>query len=669
MSEVDHHPPDLGGQPSLHLLGRNSEKLFIGVMFRNMWASMRAQFCHESTRIVFAIAVGFVLIACLLPTSTAVKAAGSGRATLTWGMMEPIDSLNPFVGVNDNAYIFYGLVYDYLIAVDENLTPKPNLALSWGIVGSEVPYGSVWEYNLTHNAIWHDNEPFTADDVVFTIDYQIGAHYDSMWAYQPYTILIKSAEKIDDYTVRIHFQDTNGNPAPCPFGDKLMMPIVPKHIWEPITSGFSYENFHPIGTGPFMCTENTKDEFIEGSALVLEKNPDYHAKADFGKEVQFDRLILKFYLEPTAMITDLETGKIDMGLFSAPQYKNLLDYMAVHPDAPIGTSYGLTCTGYSVDLEVSVKEDAGNGTNPCRLDPAVRQAMAYATDKQFIKDNIYMGYAQIGSTIISPIYGDDIYWEPNTTQIYNFDLAKANATLDAAGYAWNDAHTIRVAGPDNAYGPNKPLEFTVVVEEEIAEDKDTAMFLTDEWAMVGIKLNTLIVSTAQWNVIVYGYNYDLTISYWSGDPDPNYLLFIETSYAIGGWSENAYSNPAYDEAYTKCIENVNITDRIPFMKECQEMMYRDCAFMVTVYPYGCYAYRTDHFSGWGDMQAHPGRSLSNFWTANPLYFELTPIAHETRSLTPILIGLAVVFVAIAAVALFLRMRGGSKSKEEDVRLP
>lgn len=607
------------------------------------------------------------MVAGLYPAANDVKAAEEGGVTLTWGMNEPIDSLNPFIGVNDNAYIFYGLVYDYLVAVDENMTPTANLALSWNIVPDALPYGSVWQYNLTQNALWHDNEPFTAEDVVFTIDYQINENYDSMWAYQPYTILIKSAEMINEYTVRIHFKDIEGNDAPCPFGDKLMLPIVPKHIWQG-KAGFEEENYWPIGTGPFMCTEYTKDEFIEGSAIVLQKNPDYHGIADFEKEVKFDRLILKFYLEPTAMLSDMETGKIDMGLFDAPQFKNLKSYIEDHPDASIGTSSGLTCTGFSIDLEVNMKGDGGN--NLCRLDLPVRQAMAYATDKGFIRDNIYMGYADIGSTIISPIYGDDLFWSPNETEIYNYDLALANESLDAAGYAWNGDMTKRYSSSDNPYSPDRELKFNIVVEEELQADQDTANFLKEEWAKVGIGLEIWIVNTIQWSLVVYGYAYDLTLSYWSGDPDPNYLLFIETSYAIGGWSENAYVNEEYDENYVKCVETVDPVNRTQYILECQRIMYRDCAFMVTVYPHGCYAYRTDHFDGWGDMQANPGRSLSNFWTANPLYFDLIPLEHDTGSLTNVFIILGAVAAAIVAVAVVMRIRGKKPRKEEDdVRLP
>ncbi len=619
-------------------------------------------------RSCFAICVALALVAGLYPGVYSAEAADES-VTLTWGMNEPIDSLNPFIGVNDNAYIFYGLVYDYLIAVDENMTPTPNLALSWNIVPEVLPYGSCWQYNLTQNALWHDNEPFSAEDVVFTVDYQIAENYDSMWAYQPYTILIKSAEMIDEFTVKIYFKNINGEDAPCPYGDKLMMPIVPKHIWSG-QQGFTYENYLPIGTGPFMCTQYTKDEFIEGSALVLLKNPKYHGIADFGKEVQFDRLILKFFLEPTAMLTYMETGKIDMGMFDAPQFGNLLKYIENHPDVPIGTSSGLSCTGYSIDIEVNMDTGGGNGTNVLRLDLPVRQAMSYATDKEFIRDDIYMGYAEIGSTIISPVYGEKLFYSPNETEKREYDLAKANQTLDDAGYVWNAGMTKRFAGPDNIYAPNAELKFNLLVEEEMQSDQDTATFLKEEWAKVGIGIEIQIVNTIQWNVLVYSYVYDLTISYWSGDPDPNYLLFTQTSYAIGGWSENAYNNPEYDDTYIQCVNNVELGNRTPYILECQRMMYRDCAFMVTVYPYGCYAYRTDTFDGWGDMQANPGRSLSNFWTANPLYFELTPLEHKSGSLTNVYVILIVAVAVVVSVAVVLRLRGRKpKKEEEDVRLP
>jgi peptide/nickel transport system substrate-binding protein len=622
---------------------------------------------HRSA-LAAALVASFLLFSGLPLTATGHAAAAGGTA-LKIGMIESIDSLNPFIGVNDNSYIFYGLVYDNLMAVDQDRNIKPNLATSWYIVPDELPYGSVWQYNLTHNAEWHDGEPFDADDVVFTINYQIGVNYDSMWAFQPYTRFIQSIERIDEFTVRIHYKDQSGDPAPCPFGDSLMMPIVPEHIWSEITpydAGFAYENYFPIGTGAFKCTQNTKDEYIAGDMLILEKNPHYFGEIDYGNKIQFDRLIMKFYLEPAGMLVDVEKGAVDLAGFNAPNYKNLMDWLERNPTDSIGHYAGPSCTGFSVELAVNMNPGSGNATNSLRLDPAVRKAMAHAINKTFIKDSIYAGYAETGSTIIPPIYGD-YFWQPNATEIYEYNISKANQILDDAGYVWDSSHTWRLAGAGNLYGSQgKRLSFAVTTEQELVEDRDTVNYLSERWRDIGIELVPEFVNSAQWGTIVYGGSYDLTMTYWSGDPDPNYLLFVQSSFAIGGWSENWYSNPRYDENYTASAEDVNHQERLGYVYNCSKLSYEDAAFIVTVYPYGCYAWRTDHFSNWGDWEAHPGRSLSSFWTANDLYFDLVPLDYGGSDMTPIWIGLGIAAAVVVAVIILLRMRG---EKEEEIRLP
>ena len=545
-------------------------------------------------------------------------------------MVQSIDSLNPFIGVNDNSYIFYGLVYDYLICLDENLQPKPNLATSWNIVADVEPYGSAWQYNLTRNAYWHDGEKVTADDVVFTFEYQIGDAWFLMWAYQPYTLLIDHVVKVDDYTVQLFFAK-DGDPVACSFGDSLMMPIVPEHYWRDVSqsdAGFSHENPKPLGSGPFMCTDQTYDEFLRGDRLILYRHEDYHGGPDYGKEIQFDRLILEFYLEPTALFTDFQRGAIDIAQFDAPTYTNLLDWLEKNPTDAISTHSGQKCTGFSVEIGVCMKPDGG--PNPVRLDPAIRQALAHATDKQFIVDHIYKGYADIGSTIMPPVY-PYWYWEPSPEEEYYFDMDKANEILDEAGYLWNDEHTLRYAPSDHPQNPfnfDKHLVFNMVIEQEIIEDRAVGMFLIEEWADLGIEIEPIYVSPALWGTLVYEGNYDLTLTYWSGDPDPNYLLFTQTTDSLGGWSENWYSSSDYDDNYTASVLEIDPEQRLEYVMNCQELMYRDAAFIVYAYPYECTAWRNDHFSGWGDWNENPGRALSNFWTANDLFFDLVPISTD-----------------------------------------
>lgn len=594
-------------------------------------------------------------------------AEARGGTTLRIGLIEPIDSLNPFIGVTDNAYLFWQFIYEDLITVDEDMQPKPCLATSWYAVPEYEPYGSVWQYNLTHNAFWHDGEPFYAQDVVFTIEMQTGINFESVWAYQPSTALISSIEEIDQWTVRIHYQDVQGNPSACPVAESLMIPILPKHIWGEMgvsDAAFVFENLWPVGTGPFMCTEHTEDEYRSGDPLILLRNDRYHGAVEHNDTVDFDRIILEFYLEPAAMFADIQRGAIDVAAFNSAGFQNLQTWLSSNPDAPIDTYSGLQCTGFSVELSVCMQD---NTMNNLRRDPAVMKAMAYATNKEFIKDNIYKGYADIGSTIISPVYGD-LYWEPGPDEMYAYDLTKANETLTAAGYYWG-TDGVRRAGVGNAYAlPDTQLKFEIIVEQELMEDKDTAMKLRADFAKIGIQIEPRYVSIAQWSTLIYSYAYELTLTYWSGDPDPAYLLYTQTSYCIGDWSENGYENERYDENYSKYVTAATYEEKKTAIHNCQKLMYEDAAFIVTTYPYGCWGWRTDSFSGWGDWEAHPGRQLANFWSANQLYFDLVPLKtdDELSLMLYAAVGVGAV-VAVVVAVWYIRRRGGEK--EEDVRLP
>jgi len=594
----------------------------------------------DSARGCRALLVILVVTAMLLPVPllagpVEMSEASSLETSLEIGLTEAIDSLNPFIGVSCSSYIFYGLVYDYLVSIDEDLNPTPNLALSWFVVPDQLPFGSVWQYNLTRNATWHDGEPFTADDVVFTFDYQTGINWTTMWAYQPYTVLVDFAEKVDESTVRLHYMDFQGDPAPASYGESMMVPIVPEHIWgsiSPAEAGFSYTNPFPIGTGPFKCTDQTYDEFLAGNLMILPRNPGYHGVADYGREVQFDRLILLFYSEPSALLTDIQNGAIDLADLPAIHYGFLTDWLLAHPTPQIGTHSGLSCTQYSKEIGVCMNDQSGPDTNLLRLDPAVRQAMAHATNKSFIADVIYDGYAAEGYSLISPI-APFWYWEPSPSDEYGFSIDLANQVLDDAGYVWSGNHTVRFSpigytfewqGVDYTIS-NEPLEFEMVIEAGNYEDMQVFQFLEDEWAQCGIKLTARIVDTALWGVIVYGGYYDLMITYWNSDPDPASILFTQSTYALAGWSENWYSSQAYDENYTTFVTEMDPLQRRQSCWNCLYWDYRDAPYIVFCYPYDCYAWRTDSFSGWGDWSAHPGRSFAHYWSANQLFFDLVPV--------------------------------------------
>jgi ABC-type transport system substrate-binding protein len=241
--------------------------------------------------------------------------AAPEESVLRVGFMQLIDKLNPYTGLSDAAYIFYGLVYDALQSVGNDLEVVGNLATDAypvpandpELIASGEPYGSVWEYKISQNTVWHDGEPFTTEDVVWNLELSCDElNYENMWAYQPYAYFMNYAEVIDEETVRVHFYDRDsGEPKTAAYANLLCIPMLPKHLLEdipPANIGFNWpgvfnssvSDYPIVGTGQFMGTPEIYDEFLNENYLTLVKNPNYHGLADWGVEVKFDKLIIKY---------------------------------------------------------------------------------------------------------------------------------------------------------------------------------------------------------------------------------------------------------------------------------------------------------------------------------------------------------------------------------------
>jgi len=638
-------------------------------------------------KVIAAIVLAFVMavpVGVLVGTAKNAEAAPE-ETTLRIGFLQKVDSLNPYMGLNDASWMFYGLVYDTLMCVGNDLEVVPNLASSWYAVPltdpemvahPAYPYGSVWQYNLTHNASFTDGEPFTADDAVFNINLNAG-NYSSMWSYQPYSYFMKDAVKVDDYTVRIHFRDKiTNNPAPAAYADSIYIPMLPRHklwtmtamqiafVWDGI---FSDETIPIVGTGPFMATSNIRAEYLAGTQLTLVKNPNYHWAQDRALlpweapdrwEVKFDKLVFYFYDDAAAMSYAIKNNDVDVASFP-PQEFRALEWAA---PADITFYSGPKITQYWTEIGFCMNDA---GPNPSRLDHNIRQALGMATNKSYIVENYYLGLADVGTTAIPPV---NTYWhyEPNATEKaqFRFDIAAANDLLNRSGYPRpaSDPNGIRTCSVTSAAVLNDwviegtPLSYEMLIRREYPEERSIGMYLKDIWRSVGVNLDLSIVDEATLTQRVYSYTYDTMIWYWSGDIDPNYQLFSISKKAWNGWSDTMWANGSYEDNYSLSVTTMNKTLRKEYVDNAQRIHYLDAPYIILAYVYQTYAWRTDTFTGWGDWAADPGRSIDNYWTGNPLWFDLMPAnAPVIPEFSAVIVP---VFGTVALVAAILFVRRG-----------
>jgi peptide/nickel transport system substrate-binding protein len=297
--------------------------------------------------------------------------------------------------------------------------------------------------------------------------------------------------------------------------------------------------------------------------------------------------------------------------------------------------------------------------------------MAMATNKQYIVDQYYFGLAEPGSTAIPPV---NSFWhyEPNATEMIEYDIEAAKNLLTEAGYIDGpDSDTIRectassYAVQEGWVVEGKPLVYEMLLRREYPEEKDIADYLQTEWAKIGIQVNYIILDEAELSTQVYYYKYDTMIWYWSADIDPNYQLYVLTEAAWGGWNDNMYANPLYEANYTAAVQEMDRDQRKVYVDNCQRVHYLDIAYIIMAYAYQTYAWRDDTFTGWGDWAADPGRSMDNFWMGNPLFFDLVPIGGDDTEIPWLAIIATVgVIAAIAVAVVFLKRRG--KKKEEEM---
>ena len=610
------------------------------------------------------------------------------------GFTQSVSSLNPFVGATDASRMFFGLVYDCLQSVDEDGNVVPNLALSWYPVSTSdpnmtgMPFGSIWQYNLTTTAKWSDGVPFTADDVVYAIWLNSPPTiYYGWWFPEPYSYFIRSAWKVDDYTVRISFWNPGtGAPMSCAYTFLTSVPVLPKHLLEKLPGVQSFYHLNWTGvwtesqspgkpivsTGPFVVTPDIYGEWLARDHITLIRNPDYHMQGTNGKTVRFEKLTLRFFQDSASMALALKNGEIDVAAFSPSAYRAIQADVLDGVLANVAVFNGPKITESWTEISFCMNNA---GPNPSRLDPIIRQALHMATDKDHIIDEYYLGLGDPGTTLIPPI-STNWHYEPNSTESAKFaySLVAAASLLEANGYVDTDGDGTRECtneSPAVQMGlvpEGTKLVYQMLVRKESPEERSVAEFLGDQWSQIGVALYYLVVEELTLSTTAYSYSYDTIIWYRSGDVDPNTQLFVVSSYAIDEWSDCKYSSAEYDSEYLHSVNAMTYSDRKHWVDRAQSIFYNDSAYIILSYSQQGYAWRTDSFTGWGNWSAHPGRSIDNCWSANPLFFDLEPKNKKISALDePILvIAVASIIVAASAVAagIALRWRRRPRKPEE-----
>jgi peptide/nickel transport system substrate-binding protein len=255
------------------------------------------------------------------------------------------------------------------------------------------------------------------------------------------------------------------------------------------------------------------------------------------------------------------------------------------------------------------------------LNPQVKMAFEYAIDRASIVKTAWLSHGEVGTTIVPPGThatdgGATWVWHDSSIKGLPFDLAKANATLDAAGYAMG-SNGLRVAN-------GHPMSYTVIFphDEQGAGDRAFQIIQSD-FQKIGVKLiQKSMDDTAAFAAIGnpdYKYlTFDLAMWDWVPLEDPDFILSVMQCNQFGAWSDSGYCDPAYDQLYLQQSAAIDPKDRQRIVYEMQKKIYDDRPYIVINYQ--------DIIDAW--TKSWDGFVESNQGLFNPLSKESMVSVHQ-----------------------------------------
>lgn len=350
-----------------------------------------------------ALAAAVFAFAGAWDASTAL--AGKANDTLTWASDSEPENVSPYHNNLREGVVLARHVWDTLLYRD------PDSGEYKGLIASDWNWAddTTLDVTLREGLTFHNGDPLTADDVVFTFNYVVEP--DSGVVTRQNTDWIGSAEKLGDYEVRIHLD------APFPAAIEYLAgptPIYPKAYFEEVgLDGFSQA---PIGSGPYKITE------IEtGRHVVMERFEDYFADSPRA-ETTIDNLIFRYIPDGETRLAELMTGGVDW-IWGVPS--DQADQLEAVPNITV-------TSGETMRIAYLRMDAAGrSGVDNPMTKLEVRRAVNHAIDRQAIVDNLIRGGSRVVNTACFP----EQFGCHQDVMVYDYDPDQARALLAEAGYA------------------------------------------------------------------------------------------------------------------------------------------------------------------------------------------------------------------------------------------
>lgn len=432
-------------------------------------------------------------------------------------------NLDPRVGTDAQSERIDKLLFDSLLRRDERFNLQPSLAERW-----EIPDPLTYIFHLRHGVFFHDGRPLTARDVKWTFDSMSNGSIRT-----PKASTYRFVDRIDtpdQWTVVFHLKE--------PYSSLLWNVSDGAIGIVPYGSDGTF-NHKPIGSGPFRFVSLEQDKEV-----VIERNDRY-----WGERARIPRVRFAVVPDTTTRALELRKGSADVAINALTS--DMIMAMRGDRSLVIQTAPGTIYTYMTLNLR-----------DPILRDVRVRQALAYAIDRQPIIHYLWRDLARPAGSVLP-----SQHWAYNgNVPLYNRDLQRARQLLDAAGYPERN-------------GVRFHLTMKTSTEES---SRLLAAILQQQLREVGIALDIRSFEFATFYSDVTKGAFQLYSLRWIGgneDPDIFEHIVYSTSIPPKRANRGYYANPQVDALIDAGRQTIDQPKRKQIYADLQAILARDLPYI------------------------------------------------------------------------------------------
>lgn len=440
------------------------------------------------------------------------------------------------------------LIYDGLVGSDlEFNTTNDNMAEKV----EESEDGLTYTVTLKDGIKFHDGEPLTADDVVFTYNIPLSEDYDGVRG--DYFESLEKVEKVDDLTIKFTLNkvDVQFPSVGLSFG------ILPEHLLKDVPIAdlgeHEFNTKNPVGSGPFKFVENKKGQYVKVEAF-----DDYYQ----GRP-HLDTITMKIVPDANAMLTQLQNRDIDfwaaVPATDVDTVQEFADDIGIRIESGLALSY--TFLGY-------------NFRNDLFKEKEVRQAITHAIDRETIVNELLEGKGQVADVPESPL---SWAYNPDVPK-FEYDPEKAKQMLADAGWTPGADGILEKDG--------KRFSFEIKTNQGNKAREDIIVVLQNQLKEVGIEAKPKIMefSALIKDINPPNRNYEALLLGWSLATDPDPSGIFHTKNAEKGNNMGAYSNPELDKLMDEQLQERDKEKRKELIGKIQQGIAEDQPYTFIYYP-------------------------------------------------------------------------------------